>query len=332
MSSGTTPEIFAVNNETVSRELPANLSIVIPCHNEEPVLDELTRRLQAVVDALPLRTEIILVDDRSTDDTWGKFLEIQASDPRYKLIRLSRNFGHQAALTSGLDQAKGDLILILDADLQDPPELLPKMLECWRDGFDVVYGKRISREGETLAKKVFAFAFYRTMQRITGLHIPADAGDFRLLDRKALVALNSLRERHRFIRGMVSWVGFKQTPVVYEREARFAGQTKYPFRKSLRLAFDAITSFSYVPLRLATYLGLGTSIFAFFYIILVIILKIMGVNFPGYTSIMASILFLGGAQLIVLGIIGEYVGRIFEQGQARPIYIVEEIRESDKRS
>jgi len=289
------------------------------------VLDELVRRLEAVLNTVKIQTEIILIDDRSTDKTWEKFLQIQSKDPRFKLIRLSRNFGHQAALTSGLDQSSGEVVLILDADLQDPPELLPKMLELWQDGYDVVYGKRISRDGETASKKLLAFLFYRMMTRITGLNIPTDAGDFRLIDRKALMALNSLRERHRFIRGMVSWVGFKQTPIAYEREARFAGETKYPLKKSIRLAFDAITSFSYAPLRLATYLGLGISGFAFGYILLVIGLKIAGVNLPGYTSIMASILLLGGVQLIILGIIGEYVGRIFEQGQARPIYVVDEI-------
>ncbi len=309
----------------MKRNLPASLSIVIPCHNEAPVLDELARRLDAVVSSVNLKTEILLIDDRSTDATWEKFLELRAKDSKYKLIRLSRNFGHQAALTAGLDQSSGEVVLILDADLQDPPELLSSMLELWRDGYDVVYGQRISREGETLSKKALAYLFYRTIKKITGLNIPTDTGDFRLMDRKAVLALGKLREKHRFIRGMVSWVGFKQTPISYERKKRFAGETKYPFRKSLGLAFDAITSFSYAPLRLATYLGLAISAFAFFYIFFVIALKIAGINFPGYTSIMASILLLGGVQLVVLGIIGEYIGRIFEQGQNRPIYLIDQV-------
>jgi len=200
------------------------------------------------------------------------------------------------------------------------------MLELWAEGFDVVYGKRLKRDGETVSKKLFAYLFYRTLIKITGLDIPADAGDFRLLDRKALLALNALRERHRFIRGMVSWVGFRQTPISYERDARFAGETSYPFIKSLKLAFDAITSFSYAPLRLATYLGIAISGFAFLYILVVIALKFLGISYSGYTSIMASILLLGGVQLFVMGIIGEYVGRIFEQGQGRPIYVIEEIQ------
>ena len=302
------------------------MSIVIPCHNEAEVLDELVKRLVLVINQVNLTTEVILVDDGSKDSTWEKFLSIRERDQRFKVIKLSRNFGHQAALTAGLDQSSGEVVLILDADLQDPPELLPKMLQLWSEGYDVVYGQRLSREGETASKKLFAYLFYRTLIKITGLDIPPDAGDFRLIDRKALNALISLREKHRFIRGMVSWVGFKQTPIAYEREARFAGQSKYPFVKSLRLAVDAFTSFSVAPLRLATYLGIGISGFAFLYILVVIALKIMGISFSGYTSIMASILLLGGVQLFVMGIVGEYVGRVFEQGQDRPIYLIQDIQ------
>lgn len=303
-----------------------NLSIVIPCFNEEEVLGELQKRLSKVVTELNLPTEIILIDDGSKDTTWELMKKLSKEDARYKVIKLSRNFGHQLALTCGLEQAKGEVIVILDADLQDPPELIPDMLELWRQGFDVVYGLRTKRAGETFLKKFFAFAFYRSIEKITKIKIPRDTGDFRLMDRKALNALLQLKEKHRFIRGMVSWVGFNQTPIPYQRPERFAGETKYPFRKSLMLAFDAITSFSYAPLRLASYLGAAISGFAFLYIAVVIILKFLNYNFSGYTSIMASILLLGGVQLIVLGIIGEYVGRIFEQGQNRPLYLIDDIK------
>ena len=302
---------------------PRSISIVAPCYNEEEVIHTLHHRLTEVVSALKINYEIILVDDGSRDKTWELMQTMAQADPHLKCIKLSRNFGHQMALTCGLDQAKGEVILVIDADLQDPPELLPKMLEKWREGFDVAYGKRSSRAGETAAKKFFAFAFYRILTKIAGVNIPEDTGDFRLLSRPALEALLSLRERHRFIRGMVSWVGFNQTPVFYQRAERFAGETKYPFRKSLILAFNAIVSFSYAPLRLATFLGFGISGFAVLYIFIVIGLKLAGISFPGYTSIMATILLLGGTQLVVLGIIGEYIGRIFEQGQSRPLYVVD---------
>lgn len=308
------------------RQTVKSLSIVIPCYNEEEVLGELQRRLSVVVDGFRIPTEIILIDDGSKDATWEMMKDLSKKDPRYKVIKLSRNFGHQLALTCGLEQAKGDVIVILDADLQDPPELIPDMIELWKNGFDVVYGLRTKRSGETFLKKFFAFAFYRSIEKITKIKIPRDTGDFRLMDRKALNALLQLKEKHRFIRGMVSWVGFNQTPIPYQRPERFAGETKYPFKKSLMLAFDAITSFSYAPLRLATYLGTAISAFAFVYIVVVIVLKFLDINLLGYTSMMASILLLGGVQLIVLGIIGEYVGRIFEQGQNRPLYLIDDIR------
>ncbi len=309
------------------RENPATLSAVIPCFNEEQSIAELHRRLSATVDKLGLKAEFIFIDDRSTDRTFEKLKELRAIDPRVKVLRLSRNFGHQLALTAGLDRATGEAVLILDADLQDPPELLEEMLAKYREGFEVIYAKRTGREGETALKRFFAFSFYRLIRHITGIEIPVDTGDFRLLGRKAADAIRQLRERHRFVRGMVSWVGFAQTAVLYARERRFAGETAYPFRKSVKLAIDAITSFSYMPLRLATWLGLSISGFAFLYILLVLWLKFLGINFYGYTSIMASILLLGGVQLMVLGVIGEYVGRVFEQGQNRPLYIIDELVE-----
>lgn len=305
---------------------PKSLSVVAPCYNEEEVLDKLYARLIPVLDQVGVPYEVILVDDGSKDKTWPLLEALAENNPRLKTVKLSRNFGHQMALTCGLDHCNGELILIIDADLQDPPELLPKMIEKWKEGYDVIYGQRISRAGETPLKRFFAFAFYRILTRISGVSIPKDTGDFRLVDRRALNALLHLRERHRFIRGMVSWVGFAQTPIYYERSERAAGETKYPFKKSLILAFNAIISFSYAPLRIASYLGIGISGFAFLYILFVVALKIAGYSYSGYTSIMASILLLGGSQLIVLGIMGEYIGRIFEQGQNRPLYLIDRIK------
>lgn len=305
---------------------PQHVSVVIPCYNEELVIDELHRRLSKVLEPLPCPYEIVLVDDGSKDRTWEMLLDLQRKDPHIKAVKLARNYGHQTALTCGLDQASGEVVLIMDADLQDPPELIQEMLQRWREGYDVAYGKRIKRGTDPLLKRFFAFAFYRIFERIAGFEVPKDTGDFRLMDRRAVDALQSLRERHRFIRGMVSWIGYNQCAVEFERPDRFAGETKYPFKKSLFLALDAITSFSYAPLRIASYLGAAISTLAFIYILVVIGLKIAGINFPGYTSLMASILLLGGVQLLVLGVIGEYVGRIFEQGQARPLYFVDRVQ------
>ncbi len=305
---------------------PQSISLVIPCYNEEAVLPELRRRLTDVVNQYRYPCEVILIDDGSSDETWPLLCQFAQEARFVKAIRLARNFGHQTAVTCGLDQAAGEVVVILDADLQDPPELIPTMLAEWKDGYDVVYGQRRTRAGESASKKLFAFLFYRLFERMVGFSVPRDTGDFRLMDRRAVNALQSLRERHRFVRGMVSWIGYHQKAVQYDRPERFAGTTKYPFRKSLFLAIDAITSFTYAPLRLASYLGVLTSVFAFLYIGVVVILKILGVNFSGYTSIMASILFLGGVQLTVLGILGEYVGRIFEQGQQRPLYLIDTVQ------
>lgn len=307
------------------RSPPQSISIVIPCFNEEAVIPILHSRLKESLEAIRIPFEVILVDDGSRDHSWEMLVQLHSEDPRFIAIKLSRNFGHQFALTCGLDHSSGEVVVIMDADLQDPPELIGDMIKKWSEGFDVVYGQRIERQGESLSKRLFAFSFYRIFQRLTGFALPRDTGDFRLLDRRALVALLALRERHRFIRGMVSWIGFPQTALQYARPQRAAGVTKYPFRKSLKLAIDALVSFSWAPLRLASLLGVVISAFAFVYIVVVVLLKIMGINFPGYTSLMASILLLGGVQLIVLGIIGEYVGRIFEQGQNRPLYLVDSI-------
>jgi dolichol-phosphate mannosyltransferase len=301
------------------------LSVVIPCYNEEEVLDHLLTRLKEVLAKFTFPYEIVLVDDGSKDRTWSILSSFAAQNSAVKAVRLARNHGHQLALTCGLDQCRGEVVVIMDADLQDPPELLGAMLDKWREGYDVVYGKRMVRHGESISKKVFAFCFYRLFARVTGFEIPRDTGDFRLMDRRAVNALQSLRERHRFIRGMVSWIGYNQTPIFYDRPQRYAGVSKYPFRKSMFLAIDAITSFSYAPLRLAAYLGVAISALSFIYIFVVIVLKFMDINFPGYTSIMASMLLLGGMQLFVLGLMGEYVGRIFEQGQNRPLYLLDRV-------
>lgn len=304
---------------------PKSISLVIPCFNEEEVLPELRRRLRELAAQYSCPVEVVLVDDGSRDRTWELLREYSSQDGFIKAVRLSRNFGHQTAITCGLDQTRGEVVVILDADLQDPPELIPDMIAEWRDGYDVVYGQRRTRAGESAAKRFFAFAFYRIFEKVAGLKVPRDTGDFRLMDRRAVDALQSLRERHRFVRGMVSWIGYHQKALPYDRPERFAGTTKYPFRKSLFLAIDAITSFTYAPLRIASYLGVATSMLAFAYIIVILVLKVLGINFPGYTSLMASILLLGGVQLTVLGILGEYVGRIFEQGQQRPLYLVDQI-------
>jgi polyisoprenyl-phosphate glycosyltransferase len=302
------------------------MSLVIPCYNEQEVLPELRRRLKELVSKYAFPIEVVLIDDGSKDNTWPLLQQYSQEDGFCKSIRLARNFGHQTAITCGLDQTRGEVVVILDADLQDPPELIPEMLKEWSDGYDVVYGQRRKRSGEAVSKLFFAFAFYRIFERIAGLKVPRDTGDFRLMDRRAVNALQSLRERHRFVRGMVSWIGYHQKAVQYDRPERFAGVTKYPFRKSLFLAIDAITSFTYAPLRLASYLGLATSAFAFLYIVVILALKLMNINLPGYTSMMAAILLLGGVQLTVLGILGEYVGRIFEQGQQRPLYLIDQVQ------
>jgi polyisoprenyl-phosphate glycosyltransferase len=322
---------MTLEKDVQSKRCAKTLSIVIPCYNEEDVLPHLRKRLVEATSILEPEIEFVLINDGSKDKTLEYLRSYHEQDPRFKYLSLSRNFGHQKALSCGLDFCTGDIIVILDADLQDPPELIPKMIDLWSEGFDVVYGQRTTRHGESVLKRGFAFAFYRIFERIIGIKVPRDSGDFRLMDRRALEAFKKLREPHRFVRGMVSWIGFKQIPLPYERPNREHGETKYPFRKSLFLAIDAITSFSYAPLRLATYLGVVLSALSFFYILIVVGLKITllttGIHIaetPGYTSLMATLLLLGGVQLIFLGLIGEYIGRIFEQGQNRPLYLLEE--------
>ncbi|RLE36708.1 MAG: glycosyltransferase [Acidobacteria bacterium] len=298
------------------------LTVVIPAFNEEanlrPMFERLVAALENEVDGL----EIIFIDDGSSDGTWSGISDLAASDDRVRGVRFARNFGHQAAVTAGVDVARGRAVVLIDADLQDPPEIIPEMISKWRDGFEVVFAQRESREGETLFKKATAALFYRLLHRVTEVDIPVDTGDFRLMGPRALEAFRALPERNRFIRGLVSWIGFPQTAVRYRREARHAGDTKYPFRKMLRFALDALTSFSFLPLRVATFLGFAASAFSFLYILVVLVLKAVGISWLGYTSLMASILFLGGIQLIMIGVLGEYIARIFDEVKRRPLYLV----------
>jgi dolichol-phosphate mannosyltransferase len=303
----------------------STLSVVAPLFNEEGNVAELVRRVRAAADGAPGidAYEIVLVDDGSTDRTVELLMVHAAADPRIVVVRLSRNFGHQLASTAGLDISRGDVVVLIDADLQDPPELIPAMVTRWQDGFDVVYAVRRSRRGESRFKLWTAGLFYRTSQRMTKVSIPVDAGDFRLMSRRVVDALKAIRERHRFIRGLVSWVGFPQTAIEYDRDPRFSGDSKYPVSKMLRFAIDGITSFSDVPLRFASYFGFAVSGIAFIVGIVEIGLRIFtGYNLPGYTSTIFAILFLGGVQLIGIGILGEYIGRIYEEIKGRPLYLI----------
>lgn len=303
------------------------VSAVIPCYNEEESLPVLYERLTKVLSASTDRYEIVFANDGSRDRTLEIIREISARDARVRGVSLSRNFGHQACLTAGLDHARGEVVLMMDADLQDPPELLPKMIEKWRRGVDVVFAVRKKRKGESWFKLVTAAGFYRLLRNMTNVDIPVDTGDFRLIDRKALDAVLALRESNRFLRGMFSWIGFRQEPVYYVRQARFAGETKYPLKKMLRFAFDGITSFSSVPLRFATWLGLAVAAVAFIYSLFVLRSALLGGAVPGWASTTLSVLFLGGVQLVTIGMLGEYIGRIFDEVKRRPLYMVKEVVE-----
>ncbi len=307
------------------------ISVVVPLFNEEGNVAELVRRITSIMDRVTVddRYEIVAVNDGSSDGTLAALHAIQRVQPRLVVVDLSRNFGHQIAATAGLDAARGDAVVLMDGDLQDPPELIEAFLAKWRDGYDVVYATRKSRRGESAFKLFTARIFYRLIRRLTNVSIPVDTGDFRLMSRRVVDALGETREKHRFLRGLVSWVGFKQTGVAYEREARLSGETKYPFSKMLKFAIDGITSFSEIPLRFATYLGFFVSAFAFVYAAIVVVLKLLGLNEPGYTSIMVVVLFLGGVQLVTIGIAGEYLGRIYDQVKARPLYLVSSVERGE---
>src|SRR3990172_650407 len=300
-------------------------SIVAPIFNELENLPELYRRVKEVMESSGDTWELLLVDDGSTDGSTGKIRELAVADGRVRPVIFARNFGHQIAVTAGLDYACGEAVVIIDADLQDPPEVILELAEKWREGYDVVYAVRAEREGESWFKKFTASMFYRIILRITDVKIPLDAGDFRLLDRKVVNVMNSMRERHRFLRGMAAWVGFKQIGVEYKRAARLSGVTKYPFRKMLLLALNAITSFSYFPLQVATYIGFVAAGLAILAIPVVIYMRITGSQaFIGQATTLISVLFLGGVQLISLGVLGEYIGRLYDEAKGRPLYIVRE--------
>jgi len=304
------------------------ISIVAPVYNEESVLEELHRQVVLVMEQQEAPWELVLVNDGSRDQSARLIGELHAKDSRVKGVSFSRNFGFQIAVTAGLDFAQGDVVILTDADLQDPPTVYPKMIAKWREGYDVVYGIRSSREGETAFKLFTAKVFYRIIRRITKIDIPLDTGDFRLMDRKVVNALKRMPERNRFIRGMVPWVGYKQTGVEYERASRFAGESKFSsVKQMLPFALDAITSFSYLPLQLATYLGFFMAVVAALAIVAVVLLRLFGPADPllGQATTLVAVLFLGAVQLICLGIIGEYLGRIYDEVKGRPLYLVDQL-------
>ncbi|HET9599029.1 MAG TPA: glycosyltransferase family 2 protein [Anaeromyxobacteraceae bacterium] len=298
-------------------------SIIVPAHNEEAVLAECHRRLKEVMDTTRERYELIFVDDGSRDRTGEMLQDLAALDPNVKVVSFSRNFGHQIAISAGMDHASGDAVIVIDADLQDPPSVILDMIAKWKEGYDVVYGRRGERQGETAFKKATAFFFYRLLRSMTEVDIPTDVGDFRLIDRKVCDVMAGMRERNRFVRGIISWIGFRQTSVTYVREKRFAGETKYPLSKMLRFALDAIFGFSYRPLKLASYLGLATSLAGFAYAAYALYLKFFTTRtVQGWTSIIAMNLVFNGIVLLILGIMGEYIGRIYDESKARPFYVV----------
>lgn len=305
-------------------------TIIAPVYNEIGNLEPLYARIKEVMDSTNEPWEMVLVDDGSTDGSTEKIRELSRIDERIRPVIFARNFGHQIAVTAGLDFSRGEAVVIIDADLQDPPEVILELINKWREGYEVVYAQRTEREGESWFKLLTAKIFYRTIYRITDVKIPLDTGDFRLLDRKVVSVMNSMRERHRFLRGMSAWVGFKSVGVPYKRAARFSGKTKYPFKKMLKLALTAVTSFSYMPLQIAMWLGFVAAGVSIITIPVVIILRSIGSQFfYGQATTLIAVLFLGGVQLISLGILGEYVGRIYDEAKGRPLYITAETPKDD---
>ena len=303
-----------------------SLAIVVPVFNEAEVIDRFYARTKQVVKALaPVTCQLIFVDDGSTDDSYYKLTRLVDRDPSVSVIRFSRNFGHQVAITAGIDLAQSDAVVVIDADLQDPPEVITQFVEKWQEGYDVVYGVREKRVGESPLKLLTASVFYRLLKQLTNVDIPLDTGDFRLISRRVITQFKEIRERDRFIRGLISWVGFKQIGISYVREKRYAGETKYPYRKMIKFALDGLTSFSNIPLKLASWLGYFTSLLAFLYVCVVFTQKALGYTVQGWATIMVGMLFLGGVQLICLGILGEYIGRIFYEIKKRPLYIIQEV-------
>jgi dolichol-phosphate mannosyltransferase len=310
------------------------LSVVVPLYNEEGNVRPLIDRIVTILDRLPAQPthEIVLVNDGSSDGTLAAIRDQMQRHPGIVLVSLSRNFGHQLAATAGIEIARGAAVVLMDGDLQDPPELIERFVERWKDGYDVVYAVRRTRKGESPFKLITARLFYRLIKRLTKVSIPVDTGDFRLMSRRVVEALRRSPERHRFLRGMVSWVGYNQIGVEYDRDERHSGVTKYPLPKMMRFAVDGITSFSEIPLRFASYLGFIASAVAFVYALLVIGFKLFSLTPPGYTkgwaSTIVAVLFLGGVQLMSLGILGEYIGRIYEEVKGRPLYLISEIERS----
>jgi glycosyltransferase involved in cell wall biosynthesis len=302
-------------------------SLIIPIYNEEETIPELYRRLSAVMDSLDDSVELILINDGSRDRSLNLMRELQERDARVCYISFARNFGHQAAVTAGLNFARGQVIVVLDADLQDPPELIPKMIESWQAGYHVVYAQRTKRKKESWFKRLTAYVFYRLLRRLADVDIPADTGDFCLMDRQVVDVLNSMPERNRYIRGLRAWIGFRQTAVKFERDPRFAGEVKYTFKKSLALAINSLVSFSKIPLRISTYLGLFSALIALLMALLVLYWRLQQPDSPvtGLATILIAVFFLGSVQLISIGILGEYIGRIYEEVKGRPAYTIAEI-------
>jgi glycosyltransferase involved in cell wall biosynthesis len=305
------------------KPMQPTFTIIAPVYNEAESLPVLYQRVKEVMDTTGESWELVLVDDGSKDGSTNMIRSLAKQDERVRPVIFARNFGHQIAVTAGLDYSRGQAVIIIDSDLQDPPEVILDLIAKWREGFEVVYAVRAEREGETWFKTFTASLFYRLIYRITDIKIPLDTGDFRLMDRKVVNVMNSMREKHRFLRGMSAWVGFKQTGVPYKRAARFAGSTKYPFRKMFRLALNAITGFSYFPLQVATYLGFIAALLSIIAIPIVAIGRLTGTGaFTGQATTLIAVLFLGGVQLICVGILGEYIGRIYDEVKGRPLYIV----------
>ncbi len=305
-------------------------SVVAPVFNEEETLPHFYERMIAVMDGLGEPFELLLVNDGSRDNSFQIMRELHEQDPRVRVIDFSRNFGHQIAISAGLDYAQGQAVIIVDSDLQDPPEVIPRLVERWKNGAEVVYAQRATRVGETKFKLVTASLFYRLIRRITSVNIPRDVGDFRLMDRRVVDTLVLMREQHRFMRGLSAWVGFRQEAVLYERQERFAGQTKYPLMKMIRFSLDAITSFSHLPLQLATTFGFILASISLIGIIVAAFIRLFVGAIVGQASTLILVLFLGGVQLIFLGIIGEYLGRIYDEVRARPLYIVHHVLGTEK--
>lgn len=329
-------EIAAFANAGVSASLSPrdagarpSISVVAPAYNEQEVLQEFYSRVTSVLAKLDCEYEIVLVNDGSRDATLPLMYALRDRDPHITIVDLSRNFGKEIALSAGLDNTRGDVIIILDSDLQDPPELIPQMLDCWREGYDVVYGVRTQRDGETWFKKLTAKYFYRLIKKVSRVEIPTDTGDFRLMTRRAVDAVGQLREQHRFMKGLFAWVGFPSKPIFYRRDPRAAGTTTWNYWNLWNFALEGITSFTVAPLKVATYLGLSVAVLALFYAG-VVVWKALMFSDPvrGYPSLMAAMLFLGGVQLISIGLLGEYVGRIFNEVKGRPLYLVNRLRGS----